>query len=182
MREISLFSAELALAGLWLALRAALALVRGRVDWKREALLLLMYVNLAVILRFTFFPLRRAAGQVQPLLFDPAAIWPPRVNLVPFRQLFHYASKRDLLLNVIGNAAMFIPTGILLPILDRRLDSFWKVVGAGALMSLCIELAQLPFAVRASDADDLLLNTLGVALGYGIYSLCTRGRHGREKT
>ena len=180
MIEISFLGGELALALFWLAVRLVLALVRGRVDWKREALLLLMYINLAVILRITFYPMRRAAGQVQPLLFDPAAVWPFRVNLVPFRQLFNYASKRVLLLNVIGNAAMFIPTGILLPILDRRLDSFWKVVGAGALISLCIELLQLPFAVRASDVDDLLLNTLGVALGYGIYALFTK-RRGRDE-
>lgn len=181
MIRISFLSGELALAACWLAARLAMALIRGRVDWKREVLLLLMYVNLAVILRITFFPMRRVAGQVQPLLFDPAAVWPFRLNLVPFRQLFNYASKRGMLLNVIGNAAMFIPTGILLPILDRRLDSFWKVVGAGALMSLCIELLQLPFAVRSSDVDDLLLNTLGVALGYGIYALFAKKR-GRDET
>ena len=37
-------------------------------------------------------------------------------------------------------------------------------------MSLCIEIIQLPFSVRASDVDDLILNVLGVAIGYGSYA------------
>ncbi|MBQ2750269.1 MAG: VanZ family protein, partial [Clostridia bacterium] len=55
---------------------------------------------------------------------------------------------------------------------------------AGFLMSLSIELLQLPFAVRASDVDDLILNSLGVVLGYGIYALVNamvRLRRKREK-
>ena len=43
-----------------------------------------------------------------------------------------------------------------------------KTVAAGALISLCIEILQLPFPSRASDIDDLILNTLGTAVGYGI--------------
>ena len=142
-----------------------------------------MYVNLAVILRVTFFPMTRLEGKVQPLLFDPATAFPFRVNLVPFVNLFDYANRRDLLLNVIGNAAMFIPSGIVLPILYKNLDSFWKTVADGAVLSLCIEIIQLPFSVRASDVDDLILNTLGVAVGYGNYALAKKRimRKNREK-
>ena len=85
--------------------------------------------------------------------------------------LFDYDNKRDLLLNVIGNVAMFIPSGIVLPIIYKRLDSFIKVILVGGGISLCIEMIQLPFRVRASDIDDLILNTVGVMLGYGIYAL-----------
>ena len=131
---------------------------------------LLMYINLAVIIRFTFFPMSRVNGSVQPLIYDASTAFPFRVNLIPFVNLFDYDSRRDLLLNVIGNTAMFIPSGIFLPIIYKKLNSFWKVVSAGALFSLCIELIQLPFSVRASDVDDLILNVLGVAIGYGIYS------------
>ena len=81
-----------------------------------------------------------------------------------------YDNKRDLLLNVIGNTAMFIPSGIILPLIYKNLNSFWKVVATGTMISLCIEIIQLPFSVRASDVDDLILNTLGVAIGYGIYA------------
>ncbi len=179
MIEISFLAGELCLALIWLAVRAAVWIRQKRIDWKREALLLLMYVNLAVILRMVFYPMARAAGRVQPLFFDPAAAWPPRLNLVPLVNLLDYKSRRDLLLNLLGNVLLFVPGGIILPILYKRLDRFGKVLAAGAGMSLCIELLQLPFAVRASDVDDLLLNSLGAALGYGIFAAC---RHvGRRK-
>ena len=77
--------------------------------------------------------------------------------------------------------ALWFVTGILLPVVFRRLDRFPKVLLAGAGLSLCIELLQLPFSVRASDVDDLILNTLGVIVGYGIYALFRRRkRHGKK--
>ena len=45
-----------------------------------------------------------------------------------------------------------------------------KTLAAGAGISLCIELLQLPFSVRATDIDDLIFNTLGTALGYGLFA------------
>ena len=174
MIKIPFWAAEAALALVWAALRGALWIRRGKIDWKREALLLLMYVNLAVILRFAFFPMARVDGRVQPLLFDASALRPFRLNLLPFVNLKFYSSKSDLLLNVIGNVAMFIPSGIILPILYRKLDRLWKALGVGAMMSLGIELLQLPFSVRATDVDDLIQNTCGVLIGYGIYALARR--------
>ena len=156
---------------IWLVARIVVWIRQGKVIRKREAQLLLMLVNLAVIIRFVFFQRELVEGHIQPLVFDKAAVFPLRINLVPLVHLFEYGSVRDIVWNVVGNAAMFIPTGVVLPILYKKLDNFWKVIGTGALMSLCIEIIQLPFASRASDVDDIILNTLGVAVGYGIYAL-----------
>ena len=182
MIEISFLFGELLLAGVWLAVRGIIALRRGKIDWKREAALLLLWFNFAVLLRLTFYPFSRVEGRVQPLLFDPARVWPFRVNLVPLVHILEFDSRGELLLNVLGNPAMFIPSGILFPALFPRLDRFWKVTAAGALLSLSIELLQLPFYVRATDIDDLLLNTLGCALGYGIFALCRKLRRKGQKT
>ena len=171
MIEIPFLFAELAFAAAWLLLRFCVWMKNRRIDWKREAVLLLMYVNLAVILRFSFFPLSRLDGKVQPLLFDPERVFPLRVNLVPFVMLLDYDSKRELLANLLGNFCMFIPSGIVFPIVYRKLDSFWKTAGAGVLLSLCIEILQLPFFQRTTDIDDLILNTAGVMVGCGICSL-----------
>ena len=95
---------------------------------------------------------------------------PFRVNLIPLVHLFDYDSARNIIWNVVGNMVMFIPSGIILPVVYKKLNSFNKVVAAGAFISLCIEILQLPFASRATDIDDLILNTLGVAVGYGIYA------------
>ena len=171
MIEISLFQAELLFALIWLVFRIVIWVKQRRIDWKREAILLLMYVNLAVIIRFVFFPMSRVNGRVQPLRFDASEILPFKLNPIPFVHLLEYDSKKEMLLNVMGNTAMFIPIGVILPIIYKKLNTFWKVIGVGALISLCIEIIQLPFFERTSDVDDLLLNTLGVAIGCLIYKL-----------
>lgn len=169
MLTITFLALEIAFVAIWLLIRAAVWLKQRRIDWKRDAVLLLMFINLAVILRFVFFPRNLVDGHIQPLVFSAAEAFPLRVNLVPLVHLFEFDSVRDIIWNVAGNAAMFVPTGIVLPIVYKNLDRFWKVLAAGAFLSLCIEILQLPFPSRASDIDDIILNTLGVAIGYGIY-------------
>ena len=174
MLEISFLSAELAFTAVWLLVRICVWKKQNSIDWKREAALLWMYLNLAVIIRFVFFPRDLVGGRVQPLVFEATAVFPLRINCIPLVHLFQYDSIRNILWNVVGNTAMFIPSGIMLPILYKQLDRVWKVAAAGALISLCIEILQLPFPSRASDIDDLILNTLGAAVGYGIYAACKR--------
>ena len=171
MIEIPFIFLEIVFTAIWIINRIRIWISQKQIDWKQESVLLLMYINLAVIIRFAFFPMSKVDGRVQPLIFDTATAFPFRVNLFPLVNLFDYDSKRDLLLNVIGNVAMFIPSGIILPIIYKRLDTFVKVLLAGGGISLCIEIIQLPFSVRATDIDDLILNTVGVIVGYGIYAL-----------
>ena len=174
MVGITFLSAELFFTAIWLLTRFIVWKRQGQIRWKREAVLLLIYINLAVITRFVFFPRALVNGHVQPLVFDPATAFPFRMNLVPLVRLFDYGNAWDIIWNVVGNFAMFIPTGIVLPVVYRKLHCFWKAVAVGALISLCIEILQLPFPSRASDVDDLILNTLGVAAGYGIYAVFRR--------
>ena len=174
MREISVFTFETVFTAIWLLTRIYTWVKYRRPDWKQESLLLLLYINFAVIIRFVFFPKALADGHVQPLVFDPAEVFPFRMNLVPLVHLFEYDNVRDIIWNVVGNMALFIPTGILLPIIYRNLDNPWKVGITGALISLSIEILQLPFASRATDVDDLILNTMGVIVGYGIYTAVKR--------
>ncbi len=174
MFEISFLSTELAFTAIWLLVRICIWKKQNGIEWKREAVLLLMYINLAVIIRFVFFPIDLVDGHVQPLVLERTSVFPFRINLIPFVNIFNYSSIRDIIRNVIGNVAMFIPSGIVLPIVYRKVNSFWKVVAAGAFLSLCIEILQLPFPSRTSDIDDLILNTLGVVVGYGIYSAFKR--------
>ncbi len=174
--EISFLAAELFFSVIWLIVRIIICVKQKSVDWKRESLLLLMFVNLAVIIRYAFFPRDLIDGHVQPLVFEAEKMLPLRVNLRPFVHLLDYDNARDIVWNVAGNSVMYIPTGVILPVLYKKLDTFWKVIAVGAILSLCIEILQLPFASRASDVDDLILNTFGVAVGYGIYGIIKRVR------
>ena len=75
---------------------------------------------------------------------------------------------------------MFIPLGIVWPAVFKELDTPLKTLAAGAGFSLLIEILQLPFYERVSDIDDLLLNTLGFAVGYGVYRLVVRINRKKE--
>ena len=156
---------------LWIFVRAIWCFREKKFSLKREAELMLVYICLVVVVRFTFFPFFRVNGQVQPLLFDPGNIFPPRINLIPLVYLFDYEISREALINVIGNTAMFLPIGIIWPSLFRKLDTPAKVISAGIGLSVCIEILQLPFFDRVTDIDDLLLNSLGFLMGFGIWLL-----------
>lgn len=88
----------------------------------------------------------------------------PRLNLIPY-SLLHGIEGQHL-----ANIVLFVPFGFLLPLLWEKTDRLAKVLASGFLFSLCIEIAQL-FNLRATDVDDLLMNTLGTAAGFLIFRL-----------
>lgn len=171
MIAISYMQMLIAISVIWLAVRAVNWIRNKGIDWKREAALLLVYICIVVVVRFTFCPFGKVNGQIQPLLFDKDKILPFWLNFKPFIYLFDYPSMKDALLNLIGNTTMFIPLGIVWPAVFKKLNTHGKVIAAGVGVSLCIELLQLPFYGRASDVDDLILNSAGFLMGYGIYLL-----------
>ncbi len=93
------------------------------------------------------------------------------VSLIPFQGIIDITSdgvSEFSLVNVLGNICMFVPIGFFIPLLWRQRG--WKVVLYGFCLSAFIEFCQL-FLIRATDIDDLILNTLGTAAGLFIYSL-----------
>jgi len=161
---------------IWCLVRVICAKKARQVDWKREIQLIFVYICIVVIARFTFFPFSKVNGAIQPLVFEGAKAFPFRINWIPFVNLFDYPEMRDILINVIGNTAMFLPLGIVWPSVYKELDTHWKVISAGIGVSLCIEILQLPFYDRVSDVDDLLLNTSGFIIGYLLYLLAKQVR------
>ena len=155
----------------WIAVRGCVALRTKSIRWKREAELILVYICLVVVARFTFCPFGKVNGQIQPLLFDPSRVFPPQINPVPLVYLLDYLIVGEAVLNVVGNTAMFVPVGIIWPAVFKKLDSHKKVIVAGVGFSLSIEILQLPFFDRVTDIDDLILNSAGFLIGYGIYLL-----------
>ena len=164
----------------WLLVRGYFAVKTKTIHWKREAELLLVYICLIVVVRFTFCPFGKVNGKIGPLLFDREKILPLWVNFKPFVYWFDYPTMGEALLNLIGNTAMFVPLGIVWPAVFKKLNTHGKVIAAGFGVSLTIEILQLPFFDRATDVDDLLLNTLGFLVGYGIYLLVKKLRKGRK--
>lgn len=169
MFAISYFQMVLGISLIWIFIRTLCALRAGKICICRELQLLLVYICIVVVVRFTFCPFGKVDGRIQPLLFDRSKIFPLWLNLKPFIYLFDYPTMKEALLNLIGNTTMFIPLGIVWPAVFKELNTHAKALAAGFGVSLSIEILQLPFYGRASDIDDLILNTAGYLVGYLIF-------------
>ena len=107
-------------------------------------------------------------------------------NLKLFHEISRYWTYREVvgmpnfLINIVGNVVIFLPFGFFVPSLKRRWK-FFRVTGIGFLFSLSVETVQLITKVGSFDVDDLLLNTIGIALGYGNYYLCKKEIKKRRK-
>lgn len=103
-------------------------------------------------------------------------------NLVPFKEIARYFRYYSLLgpllflINIIGNVAAFMPFGFFLPIISRRSKKWYNTVMFGLVFSLALETLQLVFRVGSFDVDDMILNTLGAALGFVSYQVLQRMR------
>lgn len=107
----------------------------------------------------------------------------PNLNLIPFRTLKLFSGLLDdhrphlvraAVINLFGNVVMFIPLGLFLPLIWQKLRKFWRTLLAAALIVTAVELAQLFTLVGSCDVDDLILNLVGAAAGYGLFKLINR--------
>ena len=177
MIQISYVTMVIVISIIWLIARAVVWVKNKKINWLRELQLLLVYICIIVVVRFTFCPFGKVNGQIQPLLFDASRIFPPRINLIPFVHMVDYVIFKEAVINFVGNIAMFIPIGIIYPIVYKQLNTHAKVIAAGVGFSLCIEILQIPFFDRVTDIDDLLMNSAGYIIGYGIYLLVKAVSH-----
>ncbi len=90
------------------------------------------------------------------------------INLLPLVDMLE-EPVRSTVLNLL-NVLMFVPLGLLLPAVWPYYRSWRRMILTGFNFSLSIELLQL-FSWRLTDIDDLLTNTLGAVLGYGLFRL-----------
>lgn len=97
------------------------------------------------------------------------------VNLIPFRMIRTYfrdfgtENTGSAIILFFGNMGTFLPLGFFPPLLFRDWNRL-RIALFGTVFSFGIELTQY-FLGRHCDVDDILLNVLGVILGYGLFLL-----------
>ena len=75
----------------------------------------------------------------------------------------------DVISGPLLNVILFIPFGYLVPLVFAIICRWWKVLIIGFVFSLLIEFLQLATHLGWFDASDLLHNTVGAWIGYGLY-------------
>lgn len=126
------------------------------------------------------------AGLLLWLLFDRTPGWGNadtyaevlrgNINLIPLHTIGNYwrVVKRmefsplfyHCVINLGGNIFLFIPIGYFLPRLWPALRNFLAFLLTCTLAIILVELLQLVTLLGSLDIDDLILNLLGMTLGY----------------
>ncbi|MFG1923794.1 VanZ family protein [Cryptosporangium sp. NPDC048952] len=128
-----------------------------RRPWLRIGPLLLLVIYLAITAAITLGP-----GDPEAAAGAGAAD-----NYTPFAEINRSLADGSLrsLAQVVGNALLFVPFGILVPLSFPRLSIVTAVLAAAAA-SAVVELVQLThIAGRMFDIDDVILNVAGALFG-----------------
>lgn len=121
----------------------------------------LLGIMTALILWVTILSREKLIGT--PIVYTP---------LHEFLSLWKSIQRGNLGANFYGNIVLFVPIGFLLAIVTGKKRWIW-IIGAGFCFSLFIEALQLITSCGSFDPDDIILNTLGTAFGYGLYRVIT---------
>ena len=167
MFEIHYWQMLLLITVLWIVYRVIANKKSGNFSIAEELRMLPVYICLIVIARIVYFPMQTVDGQTDTLRFDASETFPPKFNVVPIAHMFD--TRENWRVNLIANIFLFIPVGMIWPSCFEKLDTVGKTILCGFCMSLFIELTQLLFYERYSDVDDLIMNTIGTAIGAIIY-------------
>lgn len=144
-----------------------------------SVLLFILYVLLLVY--FLFFSEEYGRVATEERMY--------RYNLIPFVEIRRFWIYRKQLgvfavfTNIFGNVIGFIPYGFILPVIAHKCRRGTFIITSGFALSLLVETVQLFARVGCFDVDDLILNTLGAAIGYLLFVGCNylrRKRYGEK--
>jgi len=95
------------------------------------------------------------------------------LNLIPFKTIFEYLQFKhgfnSTITNLLGNIAVFIPMGFLLPLIHKKFTKLKSIVLISAITTFFIEAMQYIMRVGVSDIDDISLNIFGGVVGFFMY-------------
>ena len=149
---------------------------------KRWKLLFWIYCALMLVLLFWRTPNRGPAPYLERVL--------GMVNLVPFETIRRYLRLLDsralvfirmAVVNLFGNVIMFVPLGLLLPVAYPRTARWWKILLITAGAVIAVEITQVLTLLGTCDIDDLILNLLGAAIGYGCFQILCKNKGSAAK-
>jgi len=145
--------------------------VSGRardLSWPTIALRCALICAVALIVSVTLFPL-----SVDARLWKFHHLF-SNMHFVPLgtiRTQLAFGLEHSEARQLIGNVALFVPFGFLLPAAVRTCRRAWVTLVVAAGLSVLIETLQAILPSHATDVDDVILNTAGAALGFLAFRL-----------
>lgn len=99
-----------------------------------------------------------------------------RVEWIPFVYLYHLIEINYwsyFIYLFVGNIVWFVPLGCYFRCIKR---SFWQAVTVGLVLSVVIETMQFVLGSGVTEVEDVILNTGGSMIGYGITATFVKNR------
>jgi glycopeptide antibiotics resistance protein len=101
-------------------------------------------------------------------------------NLVPFKTILVYLlGEKGLMIggiNLVGNIVLLMPVGFLVPLIFRNI-TWKKTLAVAVAFGFAIEGLQVVLRVGIFDIDDVILNGLGVMIGYWAFTILAKKLH-----
>ena len=163
----------------WVVYRRRRIRAAGHVQSRgREILLLIALVYLAGLATVTLAPTHASNARRAELRSEPTAgieFHPNMAALTCSANRSTVSRNRGFCMdNAAGNVLLFLPLGVLLPLVFTRLR-IWQGVLIAIALSSSIELSQYFTRAwgsnRSADVNDVILNTAGACLGLAIVFL-----------
>jgi len=146
---------------------------------KEQVLSVLFFLYLLFIIRVIVFkyPLSRMQDIANAWQKDVILEGLHTANFVPFKTIKMYMQYYDLpglrsFSNLFGNVLVFVPVGVLLPMVHRASRNVWVMLANALIFIVGIEVFQLFSNFGAFDVDDIILNIFGVLVGCCLYRIC----------
>lgn len=100
------------------------------------------------------------------------------VRLIPLVSTFGFIKEtilwKTIFINIVGNILMFVPFGFL-GIVFPKLRDFKTLILHFVFAIVVVESLQYFTRLGVFDIDDIILNTLGVSVGFWIYRMFILG-------
>jgi len=123
-----------------------------------KIVLLIAYIAVLLLITLIFY----RGSPYAPIELDPIASYRRAINAPP-----HLA--RIEIRNAVLNVLMFIPMGLLPPMVWREFRKPLRLILSALALSFTIELAQLVAQRGVFAIEDILHNTLGTIFGFLAY-------------
>ena len=145
---------------------------------KKGFLFILLCLYLAGLVYFMFFGFGRSdLAETQEyrywLIPDQIPLWVPRSFSIETIKLWIFA---------LGNLLAFVPFGILVPmVFKNQMKSFIRFIFLFVFFIFCMEILQMVTYLGSFDATDIMVNTMGAAIGFCSYKISERMKTSRTK-
>lgn len=136
--------------------------------------ILVLYIILVIFVEFVRIPVSEYLSYWDYLKVHS--------NFFPFATITEYIRRLaadtinadTVYRNLIGNVVLFIPLGLIFPYFVEKCRKLLPCLMYSALTVAIVEVLQLLTRQGSFDVDDIILNTVGALIGFGVFSIFKR--------